>query len=113
MHFREIISGLENRQDIDIEIILKQRDAYKTADYATTGLPCAPAITIDEEVIVQGKGISDEQLEEIIRRETAWDRSTRGAATMGSAVSQSTRSPVCNHGVVMIHEDISIGEGAL
>jgi hypothetical protein len=55
-------------QDMEIKIVSKPRDEYKTADYAATGLPCAPAITIDGEVIVQGKDISDEKLDKIIRK---------------------------------------------
>ena len=61
---------MEERQDVEIEIISKPRDAYTTADYSATGLPCAPAITIDDEVIVQGKDIKDSKLEEIIRQKT-------------------------------------------
>lgn len=62
---------MEDRQDIEIEIVSKPRDAYSSSDYTRTGLPAAPAITIDGEVIVQGKDISDEKLEEIMRQKTS------------------------------------------
>lgn len=68
MHFRDIISGLESRKDIDVVVVSKLRDDYKTAGYAASGAPAAPAITLNDEVIVQGKDISDKKLKEIIDR---------------------------------------------
>jgi hypothetical protein len=68
VHFRDIISSLESNNDIDVDVVSKPRDEYKTAGYAATKQPVAPAITINDEVIVQGKDISDKKLKEIIDR---------------------------------------------
>jgi hypothetical protein len=68
VHFKDIISRLESSNDIDVDVISKPRDEYKTAGHAATGQPTAPAITIDDEVIVQGKDISDKKLKKIIDR---------------------------------------------
>lgn len=57
--------------NLDIEIISKTRDAYRTAEYQATGLPVAPAIMVGDELVVQGGPISEEALDAAIRRHLA------------------------------------------
>lgn len=54
-----------------MEILSRSREAYRSEEYASLGLPAAPAIMIGEEIIVQGKDISEEELETAIRRHLA------------------------------------------
>lgn len=71
--------GLGEKYGIEVEIISRPREAYKSEEYARLGLPAAPAIMIGEEIIVQGKDISEEELEAAIRRHLA--QSGQGAKT--------------------------------
>ncbi|MGB5232371.1 MAG: hypothetical protein WBN83_12690 [Desulfoprunum sp.] len=52
-------------------MISKTRDAYRTADYQATGLPAAPAIMLDDELVIQGGPISEEALEAAIHHHLA------------------------------------------
>ena len=54
---------LGQKYAIDVEVIAKSREAY-----VASGLPAAPAVMVDDEVAGQGPEISEEKLEEIIRR---------------------------------------------
>jgi|GEM_PF-670681 len=62
---------LGEKYGIEVEIISKPREAYRSEEYARLGLPVAPAIMIGEEVIVQGKDIDEEELEAAVRRHPA------------------------------------------
>ena len=53
---------------IDVEVIAKSREAYQAEAYVASGLPAAPAVMVDDEVAGQGPEISEEKLEEVIRR---------------------------------------------
>jgi len=59
---------LGEKYGIEIEIISRPREAYKSEEYARLALPAAPAVLIGEKIIVQGKDISEEELETAIRR---------------------------------------------
>ncbi|MCF8083923.1 MAG: thioredoxin family protein [Deltaproteobacteria bacterium] len=61
-----MIPRLGQRFSIDIETIQKTREEYGGKRYADTGLPHAPAIMVDNEVVVQGRDITEEELEAII-----------------------------------------------
>jgi len=58
--------SLGQRLPIEIEIIQKTREEYAGKAYATTGLPSAPAIMVNDEVVVQGRDITENELEAII-----------------------------------------------
>ena len=60
--------GLGSKYEIDIEVTSKPRADYQREEYSKSGLPKAPAIMIDGEIIVAGKDIGEEELETIIRR---------------------------------------------
>ena len=56
---------------LEIETISRTREAYRTAEYQATGLPIAPAVILNDEVLIQGGPISEEALESAIRRHLA------------------------------------------
>jgi len=63
-----MLPGLEEKYPLEIETIAKTRDTYRSAEYLATGLPAAPALMLGDEVVVQGRSISREDLESAIRR---------------------------------------------
>lgn len=56
---------------VDIETISKTREAYLTTEYQATGLPIAPAVMLNDEVLIQGGPISMEALESALHRHLA------------------------------------------
>lgn len=54
---------------IDIETTSMPRADYKTEQWAETDLPCAPAIMIGEEVVVEGSDVTEEKVVAEIRKQ--------------------------------------------
>ena len=54
------------KYDIEIETISKPRADYNTDEYSELGLPVAPAVMVDEEVVAEGSDVSDDDLESVI-----------------------------------------------
>lgn len=63
-----MLPRMEEKYALKIETISKPRDAYRTAEYQATGLPIAPAVMLNDELLVQGAQISEEELELAICR---------------------------------------------
>ncbi len=63
-----MIPGLGKRFPIEIETIRKTREEYGSKVYADSGLPPAPAIMVNEEVVVRGRDITENELEAIITK---------------------------------------------
>jgi len=59
---------LGQKYDLGVEIVTKTREEYQSAEYLAAGLPAAPAVMVEDEIAGQGPAISEEKLEEIIRR---------------------------------------------
>lgn len=59
---------LGKKYDIAMEIICKPRDEYQTDAYFTLDLPVAPAIMVNEEIVVEGGDVSEQELEACVRR---------------------------------------------
>lgn len=59
---------LGGRYELKVEEISKSRKEYQSETYRASGLPPAPAVMVEDELAVQGPGISEEGLEEVIRR---------------------------------------------
>ncbi len=66
-----MVPRLGEKYNLQIETISKTRDAYRTAEYQATGLPIAPAVMLDDELLIQGGPLSEEALESAIRRRLA------------------------------------------
>lgn len=63
-----MIPRLGEKYDIEIEVTSRPREDYNTNEYLATNLPVAPAITIDGEIVVKGRDISEKKLESVICR---------------------------------------------
>jgi hypothetical protein len=57
---------LGEKYDIEIETISKPREEYATAEYLEQGLPKAPAIMVEDEILIEGSDISEKKLEAVI-----------------------------------------------
>jgi hypothetical protein len=59
---------LGGKYDIEIEIISKPIAEYQCDEYFELDLPAAPAIMVDEEIVVEGSDISQDKVESAICR---------------------------------------------
>jgi len=59
---------LGKKYEIGVEAVSKSREEYQSEAYKAAGLPAAPAVMVDDEVVGQGPEISAEKLEIAIRR---------------------------------------------
>lgn len=66
-----MVPRLGKKFDLPVEVVSKPREAYQSLTYADLGLPRAPAIMLGGEILVQGRDIAEQELEEIIRRTLA------------------------------------------
>ena len=57
---------LGDLKGVEIELISKSRTEYQGERYRLSGLPPAPAVMLDDEVVAQGRPIAEEQLRELI-----------------------------------------------
>ena len=57
---------LGEKYDIEIETISKPIAEYNTDEYFELDLPVAPAVTVGEEIVIEGSDVSDEKLESVI-----------------------------------------------
>lgn len=51
---------------IEIETASKPKDQYQTDEYFELDLPVAPAVMVEEEIVVEGTDISEDKLEGVI-----------------------------------------------
>ena len=64
-----MIPRLGQKYEIEIETISKPKAEYLTDEYFELDLPVAPAVMVDEEIVVEGSGVAEEKLEaEICQR---------------------------------------------
>jgi hypothetical protein len=59
---------LGKQYSIDIEITSKPKAEYQTDEYFELDLPVAPAVMVGEEILVEGKDVSDRDIEACICR---------------------------------------------
>ena len=60
--------GLGKKFDIQIETISKVKAEYMTDEYFELDLPVAPAVMVEDEILVEGSDISQGKLESAICR---------------------------------------------
>lgn len=58
---------LGTKYDVTIEIMSKPKAEYQTDEYFALDLPVAPAIMVNNEIVVEGGNISQEEVEACIR----------------------------------------------
>jgi hypothetical protein len=63
-----MLSRLDSRDEVEVEVISKTREAYRCDDYFALDLPLAPAIMVGEEIVVEGKDIDEATVTATIRR---------------------------------------------
>jgi hypothetical protein len=61
-----MVSRLGDLKGVEIEVVSKPRAEYQCEHHRLSGLPSAPAVMINEEVVVQGKKIGEQRLRELI-----------------------------------------------
>jgi hypothetical protein len=59
---------LGQRYELEIETISKPNAEYLTDEYFELDLPVAPAVMVDEEIVVEGTDVSEDKLETVICR---------------------------------------------
>lgn len=70
--------------DLTIETISKPRAEYLTDDYFAQDLPVAPAIMVEDEILVEGADVSEAELAACIRRHLGLAPTDRIANQRGS-----------------------------
>jgi hypothetical protein len=58
---------LGQKYDLEVEVTSKPPAEYNTDAYFELELPVAPAVMIEDEIIVEGSDVSEEKLENAIR----------------------------------------------
>jgi len=64
-----MMPGLGDKYEIKIETISKPKAEYMTDDYFELDLPVAPAVMVGEEIVTEGKDVSNEKIEKEICRQ--------------------------------------------
>ena len=58
-----------DKYPIEIETMSKPKAEYMADEYFELNLPVAPAVMVGEEIVVEGKDVSQEEIEAEIRRQ--------------------------------------------
>jgi hypothetical protein len=67
-HYALMIPRLDQKYDIEIETICKTAAEYETDEYFELDLPMAPGVMVGEEIVAEGRKISEYKLESAICR---------------------------------------------
>lgn len=59
---------LGQKYDMDVEVISKPIAEYNTDEYFELELPVAPAVMVDDAIVVEGSDVSEDNLENVIRQ---------------------------------------------
>ncbi len=62
-----MLPRLGQKCDIEVEVMSKPISEYNTDEYFELELPVAPAVMVDDEVVVEGSNVAEDKLENIIR----------------------------------------------
>ena len=63
----EMMPRLGQKYELEVEVLSKPIAEYNTDEYFELELPVAPAIMVDDEIVVEGSDVSEEKLENAIR----------------------------------------------
>lgn len=58
---------LGQKYDLEVKVMSKPIAEYNTDEYFALDLPVAPAIMVEDEIVVEGSDVSEEKLENAIR----------------------------------------------
>ena len=59
---------LGQKYKMEVEFISKPRAEFQTDEYFALDLPVAPAVMVDEEIVVEGSDVAEDKLENVIRK---------------------------------------------
>ncbi len=59
---------LGQKYEIEIETISKPIAEYQNDDYFELDLPVAPAVMVEDEIVVEGSDVAEDKLENVIRK---------------------------------------------
>jgi hypothetical protein len=62
-----MVPRLGQKYDLEVEVTAKGPAEYNTDEYFELELPVAPAIMVENEIVVEGSDVSEEKLENAIR----------------------------------------------
>ena len=82
-HFKKMMPRLGKKFQIDIDTVEKPKDEYMTDEYFELDLPVAPAVMVDDEILVEGTDVSENKLEEAICRQLGIDRPPKKKSILG------------------------------
>jgi hypothetical protein len=60
---------LGRKYEIEIEVVSKPKAEYLTDEYFALDLPAAPAVMVQDEIVVEGSDVTEEALEGVICRQ--------------------------------------------
>jgi hypothetical protein len=63
----EMMPRLGQKYELEVEVLSKPIAEYNTDEYFELELPVAPAIMVDDQIVVEGSDVSEEKLENAIR----------------------------------------------
>ena len=63
-----MMPGLGKKYEIEIETVSKAKEDYMTDEYFELDLPVAPAVTVGDEIAVEGTDVPEHELEKVICR---------------------------------------------
>ena len=63
-----MLSRLGGTYDLEVETTSKPKPEYHTDAYYALDLPVAPAVMVEDEIIVEGKDVDEAAFEAAIRR---------------------------------------------
>ncbi|MGD2269762.1 MAG: hypothetical protein PVI06_05130 [Desulfobacterales bacterium] len=61
-----MIPRLGDKYDIEIKTTSKPKEEYMTDEYFELDLPVAPAVMVGDEIVAEGRDVSEEKLEAVI-----------------------------------------------
>ena len=64
----EMMPRLGAKYSLAVEVVSKPRSEYQTDGYFQLDLPVAPAVMVEEEIVIEGADVSETALEACIRR---------------------------------------------
>jgi hypothetical protein len=62
-----MVPRLGQKYTIEVEVTSKPIAEYNTDEYFELELPVAPAIMVDNEIVVEGSDVAEDKLENVIR----------------------------------------------
>jgi hypothetical protein len=60
--------GLGGKYPVETEVISKPKAEYQTDAYFELDLPVAPAVMVEDEIVIEGADVSEQKIEECICR---------------------------------------------